>query len=332
MGLGIQKSSQPTAAAADAPDESGSQAVRRPFVTPSGTAIAPDVPPSAGGSPVQRTGDGIGLPTTVYHAYLNAQTLLATSQPTCRLTWPMLAGIGQVESNQARNGALDAAGDTVKPIVGPALNGDGFASIADTDGGRLDGDTRWDRAVGPMQFIPTTWAVWGTDGNRDGIASPHNMFDAALTTGRYLCANRRNLSDPKQLRDAILSYNRSSEYADTVTDWIARYTRAGADLVPDSSASASPSPSPSPSTKPSAGSSTRPSDGPRTSPSTSPTPKGSTRPSPTPSPSDRPSGPPPSPSTSTPPPPPPSPSTSTPPSSSPGAATAPGTASGTRQP
>ncbi|MEU0002451.1 hypothetical protein ABZ069_36690 [Streptomyces microflavus] len=315
VGLGVQKSSQSAAAAADTPEENGSQAVPRPFATPSGIAIAPGTSPAPGAPSVQGSADGLSLPTSVYQAYLNAQTLLARSLPGCRLTWPVLAGIGQVESNQARGGALDVAGNTLTPIVGPALNGDGFASIPDTDGGRLDGDTRWDRAVGPMQFIPTTWAVWGSDGNSDGGASPHNMYDAALTTGRYLCANDRDLSDPKHLREAILSYNRSTEYADTVTKWIARYTGAGIDVVPNPSPSPSPKPSPKPSSTLSAG--------PSASPLTSPTPKRSADLSPTPS--WKPSGPTPPPSTS--------PSSSTPPPSTPpGPSTAPDSGSVSHQP
>ncbi|WP_447407116.1 lytic murein transglycosylase, partial [Clostridium perfringens] len=72
-------------------------------------------------------------------------------------------------------------------IRGPALDGDGVAAIADTDGGRWDGDTLWDRAVGPMQFIPDTWSRWGADGNGDGAADPNQIDDAALATARYLC-------------------------------------------------------------------------------------------------------------------------------------------------
>ena len=30
-----------------------------------------------------------------------------------------------------------------------------------------------------MQFIPSTWAGWGVDGNGDGIADPFNIYDAA---------------------------------------------------------------------------------------------------------------------------------------------------------
>ncbi|MEU9979254.1 hypothetical protein [Streptomyces sp. NPDC051014] len=286
VGLGVRGSSNPASAAADSPEASGSQAVPRPFAIPKGTAIAPGTKTAAGASS-KGSPDGLGLPTTVYQAYLNAQARLTGDQPGCHLTWPVLAGIGKVESNQAHDGALDDSGNTLTPIIGPALDGNGFAAIPDTDDGKLDGDTHWDRAVGPMQFLPSTWALWGTDGNSDGVASPHNMYDAALTTGRYLCANGRDLSDPKQLREAILSYNRSDAYADTVTSWIDRYAGAGADVVPDASAapsassastrSASPSSSPDKSPTPTAKQSTAVSNTP------SPSGKPSTTPSPTPS-------------------------------------------------
>ena len=63
----------------------------------------------------------------------------------------------------------------------PASTANGFAAIADTDGGALDGDARWDHAVGPMQFIPSTWQLAGRDGNGDGTADPFNIDDAALS-------------------------------------------------------------------------------------------------------------------------------------------------------
>ncbi|MEU9704480.1 hypothetical protein [Streptomyces sp. NPDC047981] len=288
--LGVQSDPQPAGAAEEQLDP-GSQAVSRPFTKPSGSAIAPNVAPpaaSGGSRTVSTKGGHVSLPAVVHQAYLNAQGRLATTQPRCHLTWAILAGIGQVESNQARGGAVDASGTTLTPILGPALNGAGFASISDTDDGRLDGDTRWDRAVGPMQFIPTTWAVWGTDGNQDGVASPHNIYDAALAAGRYLCANGRDLSDPKQLRAAILSYNRSSEYADTVTGWIARFSGATVsqtDPSPDPSPSPTPSPSPSPKPKPSPTPKPKPSPTPKPTPSPRPSPSDTDPPSPSPSPS-----------------------------------------------
>src|SRR5687767_9098537 len=73
----------------------------------------------------------------------------------------------------------------------------GFASIVDTDGGVLDGDARWDRAVGPMRFIPSTWQLVGRDGNGDGIADPFSIDDAALSAAAYLCA-RAVTSPPRR--------------------------------------------------------------------------------------------------------------------------------------
>ncbi|MEE1789227.1 hypothetical protein PUR28_00175, partial [Streptomyces sp. BE308] len=101
--------------------------------------------------------------------------------------WQLLAAIGKVESGQARGGRVDARGTSLTPILGPVLNGAGFATIRDPDNGADDGDTAYDRAVGPMQGIPSTGAHWGTDGNADGRKDPNNIYDAALAAGHYLC-------------------------------------------------------------------------------------------------------------------------------------------------
>ncbi len=45
----------------------------------------------------------------------------------------------------------------------------------------------YDRAVGPMQFLPGTWGRWGSDGDRDGVSDPQDVDDAALAAARYLC-------------------------------------------------------------------------------------------------------------------------------------------------
>jgi membrane-bound lytic murein transglycosylase B len=45
----------------------------------------------------------------------------------------------------------------------------GVQAIVDTEQGRYDRDTRWDRAVGPMQFLPSTWRTWGVDGDSDRL-------------------------------------------------------------------------------------------------------------------------------------------------------------------
>ncbi|MGX1883943.1 lytic transglycosylase domain-containing protein [Streptomyces sp. NPDC055287] len=198
-----------------------------PLNTPNKPGTSIDLPVVAG--PAEA-----GIPATVLAAYKRAEEAVGGSQPGCRLPWQLLAAIGKVESGQARGGRVDANGTTLTPILGPQLNGVGFANISDTDNGAYDGDSTHDRAVGPMQFIPSTWATWGQDGNDDGRKDPNNVFDAALAAGRYLCAHNRDLSVQGDLDQAILGYNRSREYLRTVMSWLDFYRR-GNHEVPDGS-------------------------------------------------------------------------------------------------
>jgi hypothetical protein len=262
-----------TASQAPGPADSGRQRTDTPAADtdtdPGANGDSPyytDLPPL--GSPTETPGTGdddgdahtgepeAGIPVTVMHAYQKAQAALAQSKPGCDLTWQLLAAIGKVESGQARGGRVDANGTTLSPILGPVLNGNGFAKITDTDGGAYDGDTVHDRAVGPMQFIPSTWESWGSDGNGDGKKDPNNIYDAALAAGRYLCAGDRDLAVTPQLHAAILSYNHSQAYLNTVLKWL-EYYRKGTYAVPDgtgvlptgrSDDSDGPNPGPSPST------------------------------------------------------------------------------------
>ncbi|MER7518713.1 lytic murein transglycosylase [Streptomyces sp. NPDC126499] len=189
--------------------------------------------PGAPGNPPVITGPAqAGIPATVLAAYQRAEQSIRSTDPSCNLQWQLLAGIGKVESGQARGGAVDANGTTTSAILGPALNGVGFANISDTDDGAYDGDKVHDRAVGPMQFIPSTWATWGQDANGDGKKDPNNIYDAAQAAGLYLCANDRNLAVKADLDRAILSYNRSTEYLHTVLSWFEYYKR-GTHQVPD---------------------------------------------------------------------------------------------------
>ncbi|WP_329144232.1 lytic transglycosylase domain-containing protein [Streptomyces niveus] len=212
-----------------------------------------------------------GIPATVLSAYKQAEQRLGVTNPGCNLPWQLLAAIGKVESGQARGGRVDDNGTTFTPILGPVLNGVGFANISDTDNGAYDGDKTHDRAVGPMQFIPSTWATWGQDANGDGRKDPNNIFDAALAAGRYLCANNRDLSLKSNLDQAILSYNRSREYLATVLSWLEYYKR-GSHEVPDGTGVLPEGPGPlnpgGPSNSPSPGPTTSPS--PDESPTTNP--------------------------------------------------------------
>jgi membrane-bound lytic murein transglycosylase B len=112
-------------------------------------------------------------------------------------------------------------------ILGIPLDGrKGTALIRDTDGGRLDGDPLYDRAVGPMQFIPGTWKSFAADGNGDGIADPHNIYDAAVATGNYLCKTAGGpVTEPENASRAVYAYNRSAEYNRQVLTLADHYRR-----------------------------------------------------------------------------------------------------------
>lgn len=138
------------------------------------------------------------------------------------LPWTIIAGIGKVESNHGRYGGatIGPDGTTNPPLIGIPLNGtNGTATIRDTDNGRLDNDTIWDRAVGPFQFIPSSWAIFGVDGNGDGTVSPHNVFDAVPAAVRHLCPN----GQVTDIEGAIFSYNHSNQYVRDVLEWSSAY-------------------------------------------------------------------------------------------------------------
>ncbi len=155
-----------------------------------------------------------GIPQTALMAYQDAADRENALDPTCGLTWPLLAGIGRVESDHGRfaGAVLHTDGVSTPKIIGIPLDGNGTALILDTDHGRLDGDTVYDRAVGPMQFIPSTWASYGVDANGDGIADPFNIFDAAATSADYLCAAGKDLTTVAGQTTAVRAYNDSDDY------------------------------------------------------------------------------------------------------------------------
>jgi hypothetical protein len=167
-----------------------------------------------------------GLPPVVFSAYLAAQANASTVAEGCAVEWPVIAGIWKVESGHAASRSIDPTGRVTPPIYGPILDGSTPRTrvVPDTDNGELDGDPVWDRAVGPAQFLPGSWRGYGRDGNGDGIADPHNVFDAALSTVAYLCLRTPgDYHNPDHLAWALRGYNNSTEYVETVTGWIDYY-------------------------------------------------------------------------------------------------------------
>jgi membrane-bound lytic murein transglycosylase B len=156
-----------------------------------------------------------GIPQVALNAYRVAAARMGSVAPFCGIDWALLAGIGREESDHGQFGGavLHADGVSTPMIIGPALDGIHWDYIpAPANGRALDGDAKYAHALGPMQFIPQTWAIYGTDGNGDGAADVFNINDAALGAARYLCAAGGNLHTQAGQTQAVLAYNHSDQY------------------------------------------------------------------------------------------------------------------------
>jgi len=161
-----------------------------------------------------------GIPARALQAYAAAEIAIRRDTPECKIAWNTLAAIGWIESGHGSHSdaLLQVDGVTSHPIIGPALDGsDDLAAIPATPATlAATGDAEWDHAVGPMQFIGSTWSKWGVDATGDGVADPNNIDDAALTAGRYLCTGGRDLSTAEGWHKAVRSYNHSDAYVEAV--------------------------------------------------------------------------------------------------------------------
>ena len=253
--------------------------------------VAPAVPKSAVDAVVAGSTTS-GIPAIALNAYQRAAEVINASDPSCNMPWELIGAIGRVESDNGQFGGnhLDAKGNALPGIYGPVLDGtNGTALIRDTDGGVLDHNATYDRAVGPMQFIPSTWNAVAVDGNGDGKRDPQNIYDASLGAAVYLCSGQSNLGTTSGQKAAVFRYNHSADYVNLVLRIMQAYEAGNFSSIPAGSYAAAEPPrkavlpkTASTSTKPKAvrrSSSPSPSASASGSPSSSPTPSSS--PSPT---------------------------------------------------
>ena len=184
---------------------------------------------------VVATASNSDIPSAALAAYQRAETVINEADKSCNVTWQLIAAIGRVESDHGRYGGnvLDDDGVARPGIYGIALNGKrGTALIRDTDAGQFDKDTTYDRAIGPMQFIPSTWSVVGVDADGDGQRNPQDVDDAALGTAVYLCSGDDDLSTTAGQEKAVFRYNNSDEYVDLVLSIMDAYMSGDYTSVP----------------------------------------------------------------------------------------------------
>jgi membrane-bound lytic murein transglycosylase B len=216
------------------------------FSLPDGTSVpaeAIEAPASVsastneGDKSLPGTASAAGIPSAALAAYQRAATVINAADAACKIDWPLIAAIGRVESNHGRanDNRLSAEGVSTPGIYGVPLNGKGNVSqITDTDGGQYDGDTSYDRAVGPMQFIPSTWAMVGVDADGDGKRNPQDINDAALASAVYLCSGNDDLSTDQGARAAVFRYNHSQSYVTTVLGVAEAYRSGDFTSIPNS--------------------------------------------------------------------------------------------------
>lgn len=211
-----------------------SEAIKAPASVPIPGAIAPSVPDGTADSVVAGASTS-GIPSAALSAYQRGAQIINAADPTCNVPWELLAAIGRVESNHGQydGNILNSDGVSTPGIYGPQLNGkNGTQAITDTDGGELDKDAVYDRAVGPMQFIPSTWSSVKVDADGDGERNPQDIDDASLASGVYLCSGPDDMSTRKGQEASIFRYNHSREYVDLVLRIMEAYSQGEYTSVP----------------------------------------------------------------------------------------------------
>jgi membrane-bound lytic murein transglycosylase B len=175
--------------------------------------------PTVSAAWVSQVASSAGIPEAAVRAYAGATLRANRDDPGCHLGWTTLAGIGWVESQHGTIGGRVLANDgrPDPPVFGPPLDGRrGLAAIR-TRGGV------WERAAGPLQFLPSTWQRWAADGDGDGVLDPQDLDDASLAAGRYLCSAGGDLETGEGWVAAVRAYNHADAYVRAVYEAASAY-------------------------------------------------------------------------------------------------------------
>ena len=125
-----------------------------------------------------------GVPTSLMGLYRESAAKYCPG-----MSWTVLAAINEIESGDGANEGPSSAG-----------------------------------ALGPMQFLPSTWAEWGIDGfGPPGPPDITNPLDAVPSAARLLCA--AGAGHTATLSGAILAYNQATWYVDEVLALASEYAR-----------------------------------------------------------------------------------------------------------
>ena len=234
----------PVASASQEPDGSlpdGTSVPTEAIEAPASVSDPSDLSSTGDTENIVATASTNQIPSAALAAYQRAEAVINKADKSCHLTWQLVAAIGRVESNHGRFGGnvLDDDGVAKPGIYGVALNGrKGTKAISDTDAGQFDNDTQWDRAIGPMQFIPSTWSIVGVDADGDAKRNPQDIDDAALATAVYLCSGKDDLSTVMGQRNAVYRYNHSQSYVDLVLSIADAYLEGDFTTIPNNTSAA----------------------------------------------------------------------------------------------
>src|SRR5690349_10870082 len=234
----------PPVSAQQGPDTSlddGTSVPSEAIEAPASVSDPDELSPDGNTQEIVATASTNQIPSAALAAYQRAEAVINKADKSCHLTWQLVAAIGRVESNHGRShgSVLDNDGVARPGIYGKALNGrNGTKAISDTDAGQFDRDAKWDRAIGPMQFIPSTWSIVGVDADGDAKRNPQDIDDAALATAVYLCSGKDDLSTTMGQRSAVYRYNHSQSYVDLVLDIADAYLDGDFTTIPNNTTAA----------------------------------------------------------------------------------------------